>query len=51
VFAAQSGRETTAMTLEHPVDLLITDLNIPDEDGIEIVYVAVATALSAIPPA
>jgi DNA-binding response OmpR family regulator len=37
VFAAQSGREATAMILEHPIDLLITDLNMPDEDGIEII--------------
>jgi DNA-binding response OmpR family regulator len=37
VFTAQSGREATAMILEHPIDLLITDLNMPDEDGIEII--------------
>lgn len=37
VLTAQSGREATAMILEHPVDLLITDLNMPDEDGIEII--------------
>jgi DNA-binding response OmpR family regulator len=37
VFTAQSGREATAMILEHPIDLLITDLNMPDEDGFEII--------------
>jgi DNA-binding response OmpR family regulator len=37
VFTARSGREATAKILEHPIDLLITDLNMPDEDGIEII--------------
>jgi YesN/AraC family two-component response regulator len=37
VSTAQSGREATAKILEHPVDLLITDLNMPDEDGIEVI--------------
>jgi len=37
VFTARSGREATAKISEHPVDLLITDLNMPDEDGIEII--------------
>ncbi len=37
VFTARSGREATAKILEHPVDLLITDLNMPDEEGIEII--------------
>src|SRR5882724_5656265 len=37
VFTARSGKEATATVLEHPIDLLITDLNMPDEDGIEII--------------
>jgi CheY-like chemotaxis protein len=37
VFTATSGREATAKIAEHPIDLLITDLAIPDEDGIEII--------------
>jgi DNA-binding response OmpR family regulator len=37
VFTAKSGREATAKILEHPIDLLITDLNMPDEDGFEII--------------
>jgi len=37
VFTAKSGKEATAKVLEHPIDLLITDLNMPDEDGIEII--------------
>jgi len=37
VFTAQSGREASAQALEHPIDLLITDINMPDEDGIEII--------------
>jgi DNA-binding response OmpR family regulator len=37
VFTAKSGREATAKISEHPIDLLITDLNMPDEDGFEII--------------
>jgi CheY-like chemotaxis protein len=37
VFTALSGREATAIASEHPIDLLITDLGMPDEDGIEII--------------
>ena len=37
VLTARSGKEATAKMLEHPIDLLITDLNMPDEDGIEII--------------
>jgi DNA-binding response OmpR family regulator len=37
VFTAQSGREARAIAIEHPIDLLITDLNMPDEDGIEVI--------------
>ena len=37
VVTAHSGREATAKILEHPIDLLITDLNMPVEDGIEII--------------
>jgi|SRR5580704_2850795 DNA-binding NtrC family response regulator len=36
VFTAKSGREATGKIREHPVELLITDLSMPDEDGIEI---------------
>jgi two-component system OmpR family response regulator len=37
VFTAKNGREASAMASEHQVDLLITDLAMPDEDGIELV--------------
>ncbi len=37
VFTARSGREASAAIQKHPIDLLITDLNMPDEDGIEII--------------
>jgi DNA-binding NtrC family response regulator len=37
VFTAESGRQATAILSEHPIDLLITDLSMPDEDGIELV--------------
>ena len=36
MFTAKSGREATGKIREHPVELLITDLSMPDEDGIEI---------------
>jgi DNA-binding response OmpR family regulator len=37
VFTARSGREATVAALNNSIDLLITDLNMPDEDGIEII--------------
>ena len=37
VFTAGNGREARAKASEHHVDLLITDLGMPDEDGIELV--------------
>jgi CheY-like chemotaxis protein len=37
VFTAKNGREARAMASEHQIDLLITDLGMPDEDGIELV--------------
>jgi CheY-like chemotaxis protein len=37
VFTAANGREARAMASEHQVQLLITDLGMPDEDGIELV--------------
>jgi CheY-like chemotaxis protein len=37
VFTAESGSKATAVVSEHPIDLLITDLGMPDEDGIEII--------------
>jgi len=37
VFTAESGRQATAILSEHQIDLLITDLSMPDEDGIELV--------------
>jgi DNA-binding response OmpR family regulator len=37
VFTAKSGREATGKIREHPVQLLITDLSMPGEDGIEII--------------
>jgi CheY-like chemotaxis protein len=37
VFTAGSGREATTILAEHQIDLLITDLSMPDEDGIELV--------------
>jgi CheY-like chemotaxis protein len=37
VFTAKSGREATGKIREHPIDLLITDLSMPHEDGIEII--------------
>jgi CheY-like chemotaxis protein len=37
VFTARSGREATVAVLKHSIDLLITGLNMPDEDGIEII--------------
>lgn len=37
VYAASSGRQATAAVAQHPIDLLITDLGIPEEDGIEII--------------
>jgi DNA-binding response OmpR family regulator len=36
VFAAESGREATSIASEHQLDLLITDLGMPDEDGFEL---------------
>ena len=37
VFTAGSGREAGLIASEHQIDLLITDLGMPDEDGIELV--------------
>jgi CheY-like chemotaxis protein len=37
VFNAKNGREARAMASEHQTDLLITDLGMPEEDGIELV--------------
>lgn len=37
VFTAESGRQATAILSAHQIDLLITDLSMPDEDGIELV--------------
>lgn len=37
VTAAGSAREALAALEEHPHDLLITDLNMPDMDGIELI--------------
>ena len=37
VFTAANGREARAKASEHQIDLLITDLGMPDEDGIELV--------------
>ena len=37
VFTAANGREARAKASEHQVELLITDLGMPDEDGIELV--------------
>ena len=37
VFTAANGREARAKASEHKIDLLITDLGMPDEDGIELV--------------
>jgi len=36
VFTAESGREAGVTASEHQLDLLITDLGMPDEDGIEL---------------
>jgi CheY-like chemotaxis protein len=37
VLTATNGREASEAISQHPIDLLITDLGIPDEDGIEII--------------
>jgi two-component system OmpR family response regulator len=37
VFTAESGREAGAAASKHQIDLLVTDLGMPDEDGIEVV--------------
>ena len=37
VFTAESGREARSTASQHQIDLLITDLGMPDEDGIELV--------------
>ena len=37
VLTAKDGREARAKASEHQIDLLITDLAMPDEDGIELV--------------
>jgi len=37
VFTAANGREVSLVVAEHAIDLLITDLAMPDEDGIEII--------------
>jgi two-component system, OmpR family, KDP operon response regulator KdpE len=37
VFTAGNGREARVKASEHHIDLLITDLGMPDEDGIELV--------------
>lgn len=37
VFTSESGRQATAILSEHQIDLLITDLSMPEEDGIELV--------------
>lgn len=37
VYGAGSGRQATALIEQNPVDLLITDLGLPEEDGIEII--------------
>ena len=37
VFTAESGRKARATISEHQIDLLITDLGMPDEDGIELI--------------
>ena len=36
VFTAESGREAGVTASVHQLDLLITDLGMPDEDGIEL---------------
>jgi DNA-binding response OmpR family regulator len=36
VSTAESGREATAAASQHQIDLLITDLGMPDEDGLEL---------------
>ena len=37
VFTAKNGKEARAKASEHQIDLLITDLGMPEEDGIELV--------------
>ena len=37
VVTAANGREARARASEHQIDLLITDLGMPEEDGIELV--------------
>ena len=37
VFLAQHGREARAKAKEHPVDLVITDLAMPEEEGLEMI--------------
>jgi DNA-binding response OmpR family regulator len=37
VFTAANGKEASAVLSSHTIDLLITDLAMPDEDGIEII--------------
>ena len=37
VIAAKNGKEARAKAAEHQIDLLITDLGMPEEDGIELV--------------
>ena len=37
VFTAENGADARALVSEHPIDLLMTDLGMPDEDGIELV--------------
>jgi CheY-like chemotaxis protein len=37
VFTAKNGREARTVASENKIDLLITDLGMPDEDGIELV--------------
>jgi len=37
VFTADSGREARVALSKHQIDLVITDLGMPDEDGIELI--------------
>jgi len=37
VFSAKNGKEARAKASAHQIDLLITDLGMPEEDGIELV--------------